>query len=77
MIVTVEFILTKIHNIKFTSDEEDPFIYVGKSKVLYNEAEMTFHEAKEACAKVGSGLVEFWDEQDWGQVRSNSTFSLK
>ena len=35
---------------------------------MYVEAEMTFQEAKEACAQVGSGLVEFWDEQDWGQV---------
>ena len=50
------------------SDGEDPFIYVGNSKVLYNEAEMTFYEAKEACATMGSNLVEFWDEQDWGQV---------
>ena len=41
---------------------------MGKSWVLYNETEMTFPEAKEACAQVGSGLVEFWDEQDWGQV---------
>ena len=52
------------------SDHEDPFIYVGKSWVLFNETKMMFHQAKEACAQVGSGLVEFWDEQDWGQVWS-------
>ena len=71
-VVTLGFIAPRISLPSLFSDQEDPFIYVGNSRVLYNETEMTFYEAKAACASLGSSLVEFWDEQDWGQVKVNT-----
>ena len=57
-------------------DNDDPFIYVGNSWVLYNETKMTFNEAKAACASLGSSLVEFRDEQDWGQVKERLLYRV-